>query len=178
MSAVFSVEVSETIARKLAQAAQARSLDVSEMLSSAVAWFVEQETGPFTEAEEDEIARETEALGHEDAVVAVRARRLGMPEHQIEEIKAGLADVKAGRTIPQEEVFAKLAAKLGAAEHGIGIEEFIATAAERLVADQAYEVEWTDQHAKDFAEAKAQFARGEGIPHEEVMARAHDRVRR
>ena len=113
MSEVFSVQVSDAVARKLAQAAQARRLNVSEMLSSAVEWFVEQESGRLTAAEEDEIARETEALGRKDAVAAVRARRLGMPEEHVEAIKAGLRDVRAGRTIPQEEVFAKLAAKYG-----------------------------------------------------------------
>jgi predicted transcriptional regulator len=113
MSEVFSVELPDALARKLIQAAQARSIEVSEMLSSAVEWFVEQQTGAFTAAEQEEIDRETEALGSKDAVAAVRARRLGMPEYQIETIKAGLAAGRAGRETPQEEVFAKLATKYG-----------------------------------------------------------------
>lgn len=113
MSEVFTVEVSDTIARKLAQAASARSCEVSEVLSSAVEWFVEQEAGRFIPAEEEQIARETEALGREDAMAAVRARRLGMPEDHIAAIKAGLRAARVGDEVPQEEVFAELAAKYG-----------------------------------------------------------------
>ena len=68
--------------------------------------------------------------------------------------------------------------KASAAARGMPLEQLIATAAKWFVAEQdGYEADWSEQDATDFVEAKAQFARGQGVPHEEVMASGRARLR-
>ena len=67
--------------------------------------------------------------------------------------------------------------KAAAQERGMPVEQLIAAAAEWFVINRVrYEADWSDQDAVDFVEAKAQFARGEGVPHEKVMADARARL--
>ena len=68
--------------------------------------------------------------------------------------------------------------KAAAARRGVPVEQLIAAAAEWFVTDgDGYEVDWNEQHAADFGHAQAQFARGEGVPHDVVMASVRARLR-
>ncbi len=68
--------------------------------------------------------------------------------------------------------------RAAAEKRGMSVEQLIATAAEWFVADEdRYEADGSDRDAADFTQAQAQFARGEGVPHDAVMAAGRARLR-